>query len=1040
MDYMNYTPIQIMKKSERAEIYFAAVEGFERPVVVKRLKEATPEIYRKVAEIQSVHIPKVYHVEEQGDILLVVEEYIDGRTLGAYLKEEQPSDLQKMELMLQLCDALEVLHNCVPPVIHRDIKPSNILITTEGILKVIDFDAARQYNPEKNTSDTRLLGTIEYAAPEQFGYAQTDLRSDVYSLGVVFSEIKMAQDALYAKDWKRIVDKCTSFDPENRYGNVEELKKDVIKCLRKAKERRKIFCLPAVGITLIALLAVGTVLLLGNNDKETTNVPEIATTMTPTLTITPTSAPIMTVISTPEQPVKNIQTSLREAHGKRIVGEYTESLGCGIDSMDYVESEHVSYKVNDSGSAFLQFEENYGSIVFELPVLVDMTYCVNVMTRINTQVGNVTFVLYDEKGTVVDSFEIDKTEETREVFFTSTYKGKVAYVGYMANDMEVEDYSEFAVTVYNVDFFVIHPDTPKISYSMAELTEEGYYYCEYVRNDDGSVLIAYDEYQGKLKLRLPEEVDMRYCVGIGVVMESETRELKVNTYNNEFKHVETFRGFKTTGVEEKLLTHYSGIKVAGIGLMIDGPEPESFENCTATVYAINFYMEEGYQEKLSEPAENPENSKRVVGEHTEKVGYLISDLTYVNSYDVAYHSNDSGSVSLQFKRIYDEIFYELPDVIDMNYCTEMVVRLNSSVGEVGVRLYDESFTAVERFHIDKTEGTQEISLSPGYKGKVAYIGFCAMDGKLEDYSDFIATFHYVDFLVINPETPHISYEMADFTEEQYQGLRRRYLVDGSVYLELEQEQGELTLHFPEPVNLRYCTGIGVVMECEEGNLDIRLYDETFYEYGTFYHYTTNGVEEFFLDPALDKQAGGISLILNGMESDKFSDCDATVYAIKFYMEDKYWELPEPVSAEPEGWVISQKTGEVSYTMDELEFDDSERASYLPVEDSAVSVRYESIYGSLVYRLPEIMDMKNCTEFVTEIKNEVGDIVIAFHDANFNEVESFEPGITKGTEKISYKPRHGQQAAFIRFLAIDGEIPDYSDFETTVYSVTFYMEE
>ena len=154
MDYRNYTPIQIMKKSEWAEVFFAAVEGLEQPVVVKRLAEANQDIYREVEKLQNVHVPKVYYVEEQEDVLLVVEEYIDGRTLGVYLKEEQLSDLQKVELMIQLCEALEVLHSCVPPVIHRDIKPSNILITNEGVLKIIDFDAARQYNPEKNTSDT----------------------------------------------------------------------------------------------------------------------------------------------------------------------------------------------------------------------------------------------------------------------------------------------------------------------------------------------------------------------------------------------------------------------------------------------------------------------------------------------------------------------------------------------------------------------------------------------------------------------------------------------------------------------------------------------------------------------------------------------------------------------------------------------------------------------------------------------------------------------------------------------------------------------
>ena len=171
MDYMKYITIQVIKKSDRSEVIFAAMDEMDMPVVVKRLQGANPEIYRGIAKLCSSHIPKIYCVEEQGEELCVAEEYIDGRTLDTYLAEESLTDVQKLMLMVQLCEALEVLHSCKPPVIHRDIKPSNILITGDGVLKVIDFDASRQYKEEKDTGDTRLLGTIEYAAPEQFGYA-----------------------------------------------------------------------------------------------------------------------------------------------------------------------------------------------------------------------------------------------------------------------------------------------------------------------------------------------------------------------------------------------------------------------------------------------------------------------------------------------------------------------------------------------------------------------------------------------------------------------------------------------------------------------------------------------------------------------------------------------------------------------------------------------------------------------------------------------------------------------------------------------------
>lgn len=566
MNYGNYRTIQVVKQSERAEVLFAAVDELEQPIVVKRLKEANPEIYREVAKLQNEHIPQIYQVQEQEDVLCVVEEYIDGRTLEDYLKEETLSDIDRLELMVQLCDALEVLHRCVPPVIHRDIKPSNILVTTDGILKIIDFDAARQYKTEKNTGDTRLLGTIEYAAPEQFGYAQTDLRSDIYSAGVVFSEITINKTASYAKEWKRLVDKCTSFDPENRYKNVPELKRDLLKCIIKAKKKRNKWFSVSVAVLLSVLLIGISVVAIGNKaDKESQGNADS---------------------------IEEAETG--EPTQKRIVGERTETVGYLISAMDYVESNNLSYHINDSGSLSLNFDKIYGSITYELPDIIDMNYCVDAMARIKSEVGDIAVILYDENRTAVETFYVERLDETKEVFFSPKYKGKVAYVGFMANDGDLEDYSEFAATIYYVDFMVINPGTPKISYTMAELAEENYYFMERTYNEDGSVTLDFERLYGELMLRFPKEIDLRYCTGIGVVMESEVGDLSVNFYDDEFEHVESFYDYTTDGIKEKLLNPLSGALISGIGLMIDDQELEDFTDCNATIYAVNFYMQDGY--------------------------------------------------------------------------------------------------------------------------------------------------------------------------------------------------------------------------------------------------------------------------------------------------------------------------------------------------------------------------------------------------------------------------------------------------------------
>lgn len=573
MNYNKYTTLQVMKKSERAEIVFAAINGLEQPVVIKRLTGVKPELYREVANIDNPHIPKIYCVEEQEDTLFVAEEYVDGRTLNVYLQEEVLSEVQKLELMMQLCDAVEVLHKCIPPVIHRDIKPSNILITPEGVLKLIDFDAARRYNAEKNTSDTRLLGTIEYAAPEQFGYSQTDLRSDIYSIGVVFSELNIGKEVPFAKEWKRLVDKCTSFDPENRYKNVAELKKDVQKCLGVTRRKRMVLVWSAVGAAMLLFLTGGLLLNynvekdaaeLSYNIAEPTNIAEFTATPEPA----------------------------RKAESKRVIGEHTETVGYLISKMDYVESNNMTYRINDSGSATFEFDKIYGSILFELPDIIDMNYCVDVMARIKSPVGDLAVILYDENGTAVDTFYVDRMDETKEVFFKPKFKGKVAYVGFMANDGELDDYSEFAATVYYVDFMVIHPDTPKISYTMAELAEENYYFMERTYNKDGSVTMNFERLYGELLLRFPEEIDLRKCIGIGVVMESEAGDISMKFCDREENLVEAFYDYTTDGVEEKLLNPLSGAKIGMMGLMIDDQELEDFSDCTATVYRVNFYLKE----------------------------------------------------------------------------------------------------------------------------------------------------------------------------------------------------------------------------------------------------------------------------------------------------------------------------------------------------------------------------------------------------------------------------------------------------------------
>lgn len=142
-----------------------------------------------------------------------------GDSLAYLLEGALFSPAEARKITRQLCNALWVLHQL--GAVHRDIKPENVIIQgSEAIL--IDFDASRIFKSDTN-QDTQILGTTGYAAPEQYGIAQTDERADIYSLGVLLNIMltgKHPSKELASGRLGRIVQKCTMVNPEKRYKSV----------------------------------------------------------------------------------------------------------------------------------------------------------------------------------------------------------------------------------------------------------------------------------------------------------------------------------------------------------------------------------------------------------------------------------------------------------------------------------------------------------------------------------------------------------------------------------------------------------------------------------------------------------------------------------------------------------------------------------------------------------------------------------------------------------------------------------------------------
>lgn len=175
-------------------------------------------VFKWLQENPNSHIPVVYTFHEENDKLTILEEYIQGDTLDVFLQTRNPDLKERLRILFDICDALDFLHNAPIPIIHRDIKAKNIMLTSDGIVKLIDFDASKSFHPGKEV-DTTLIGTVGSAAPEQYGFRQSDARTDIYSLGILIKE-------LFPNDnrFSGIIDKATQMEPKLRYQRVSELK------------------------------------------------------------------------------------------------------------------------------------------------------------------------------------------------------------------------------------------------------------------------------------------------------------------------------------------------------------------------------------------------------------------------------------------------------------------------------------------------------------------------------------------------------------------------------------------------------------------------------------------------------------------------------------------------------------------------------------------------------------------------------------------------------------------------------------------------
>ncbi len=279
LEQRGYSQIVHLTTGGEGNVYTCEKEG--EKYIAKVIAMLDPEqlnILKSINALRSEYFPKIIEILNNEDQTIIIRKYIEGATLADEIKKNNFYSFQRAkEMIFEVCNALRALHTMKPnPVIYRDLKPENIIITPNGKVKLIDFGIARYYKQE-SVRDTVLAGTKGYTAPEVMTGMQSDVRSDIYSIGLVFYEMlsgKSLQDPPYQirpvtennefipAYVDEIIAKATDINQMNRYESIDEFVYELenikeIKAKQKNKKRRRRLF---VALAIVVALAVAAVL------------------------------------------------------------------------------------------------------------------------------------------------------------------------------------------------------------------------------------------------------------------------------------------------------------------------------------------------------------------------------------------------------------------------------------------------------------------------------------------------------------------------------------------------------------------------------------------------------------------------------------------------------------------------------------------------------------------------------------------------------------------------------------------------------------
>lgn len=263
----NYSIVSCLKYTAAKKVYLLQEKHTYKRYILKCRSQDEAELLQKEFEIlrdfNGECLPSVVSCFTESGITYLLREYLEGETVEQRVERKGPySPKEAIQAMISLCRCVQVLHQHEPALIHRDVKPQNVLIAEDGTCKLFDFDTVREYKQDVSR-DTVYVGTQGTAAPEQFGFGQTSIRTDIYGMGILFLYLLTGNYTVDCPEWKALplplrttITKCIAVDPKRRYASITALQRELWYLQHFSKRKKTIILQSASMLTGACCVAV----------------------------------------------------------------------------------------------------------------------------------------------------------------------------------------------------------------------------------------------------------------------------------------------------------------------------------------------------------------------------------------------------------------------------------------------------------------------------------------------------------------------------------------------------------------------------------------------------------------------------------------------------------------------------------------------------------------------------------------------------------------------------------------------------------------